>query len=191
MENIVTKLLEIFKYLLRDTIIYIFPGLILCLNLYWKNIYNINTLLEKVENKIFLFTIFSYVAGHLIMTLMYFFCEWKIPIEKYMREKTEIDDSQVIAKEMYVLVNSRVIYDEYVERYNILSFFRWNLAGVFLALSILELFDNFSNFSFSWGKIILFILAFIAILKIHYITYKDYVNRVNKAFEITKNKDVF
>lgn len=180
MENTLLKLLEIFKYLLRDIIIYALPGfLFFFLFFFLKLPFEPSLVSEQTTIKeyyIIISIVISYYMGHLIMGLMYLVCELTL-LEKIWKRKMGIDDVNSLEKEIFIFNYNKLLYDEYIERYSILCLFRWNLSGVFLILFLISIITN----GISYVAILLFIL-FLSFLQLHYVTYKDYVERVEKAF---------
>ncbi|MCT7566913.1 hypothetical protein N5T96_11310 [Aliarcobacter butzleri] len=74
MNNMVVKILELFKHISRDIMIYVIPGFVIVVNLFIIDELYLNNkilgLIEKLEYLSFIILILTYVIGHIIMALM-------------------------------------------------------------------------------------------------------------------------
>lgn len=148
------EIVHSFKHIARDFMIYILPGLIIVIyGLYFSSF---KSYFEEFENNdriinICSILIASYIIGHCILGIMegVFVCT-KIAdrVQRiFFKRDTEIIESykcQVSVTEQEIIAfKERESYDFFVERYNQLSLFRWNLSGAFLINGLIALYEYF------------------------------------------------
>ena len=179
MDNVVAKLLDLFKHISRDIMIYVISGFVVIINLYVIDKVYIKSeffqLIDKLEYLPLIIFILSYIIGHIIMAFMEIIslidpCIYKIFKFKKINFKDEVK----------IFENNKDIYDYFIERQNQLSYFRWTLAGAFFISTIINiLYICIGKADISLWFIFLTLGIGIFLLILHYITDKEYKEKID------------
>ncbi len=185
MENIIIKILDSFKHLCRDIMIYLLPGFIPLsyLIIYFRVYYDFSvfTLIPSNFILIIAFSIFSYIFGNILMSFSYIGI-WVGNIFSKKENRSKNTNFEEIEKDITIYLRNRILYENYIERYNDISYFRLNLKYSFLmcfAFSIGNIF--FPNTNSPLLKIIItliFLLFFLLMWLSAKETYKSFKNRL-------------
>lgn len=179
MDNVVVKLLDFFKHISRDIMIYVIPGFIVIVNLYIIDKVYIKSeffqVIDKLEYLPLIIFITSYVIGHIIMAFMEIIslidpCIYKIFKFKKINFKDEIN----------IFKNNKDTYDYFIERQNQLSHFRWTLSGAFIVSTIIDIYYSIEKVDIPLSFIVLTFLIGIFLLILHYITEKESKDKIRK-----------
>lgn len=174
MDNTISKLLDIFKHIARDIIIYVIPGFLLIFNFYIiDKLYLKKDILAIFQGEYLLLVIFilSYILGNVIMAIMSLLYK----ILNCEEDKINFEDELNIYKK-----NSQ-LYEYFIERENQLYFFRWNLSGTFfisIILNIVLLFYFQLSIEFMIYFIFIYFFVGIVLLRLHYVTEKSYKDKI-------------
>ncbi|MCG3668470.1 hypothetical protein [Aliarcobacter butzleri] len=176
MNNMVVKILELFKHISRDIMIYVIPGFIIVVNLFIIDELYLNNkilgLIEKLEYLSFIIFILTYVIGHIIMALM--------EIVQRIVKCINLEKNNVFKVEVKIFKKNKELYDYFIERQNQLSYFRWTLSGAFIISSIINIFYKYiEKVNISLYFIFLPLIIGISLLILHYVTEKEYKEKVN------------
>ena len=124
---------EIFQHLGRDVMIYMIPGLVVLLDLaYLDHLYN-TQVYDNLKDIPCLWIVFIgvlYVLGHInigICTL------WSRIKDRKTNEEDEIE------KQVKIFSSQPRLYEQYIERYDNLRYFRLNLKYAFLLTVIINM----------------------------------------------------
>lgn len=177
MDNTISKLLDIFKHIARDIIIYVIPGFLLIFNLFIiDKLYLKKEILAIFQGEYLLLVIFilSYILGHVIMAVMEIVSciEFLFKKCKWIKNKIEIDFSKEL--EIFKDNDSKKIYEYFIERENQLYYFRWNISGAFFVSAIL----NKYLLSEEFYIFLIPLIVGIFLLCLHYVTANNYKNRI-------------
>ena len=183
MDNTISKLLDFFKHIVRDLLTYILSGFVVIMNIVYTIFYfdkDEFTMLLSNTYIIWLFIIFSYIVGHIIMGIMLLFLE-KTKIDDILLNETKINQK----KEIDIYNKNAKLYEFFIERQNQLYYTRWNLAGAFFINTFINLylFFTYTKTIFSYLTFIS-ILSFAFLLVLHYQTAKDYSDTINNCYDI-------
>ena len=182
MDNSIAKLLDLFKHLARDIIIYVLPGFVLIFNfIIVDKLYLGNKLINilNTEYLLLIFFILSYLVGHVIMAFMSIL--FKI-LNMFKCKKDGID----FEKELKIFKMNYQVYEYFIERENHLYFLRWNLSGGFLISAIFNVFFmiQFSfEKEFSYYFIFIPIIVGVILLRLHYVTKRIYKEKIEKILK--------
>ena len=141
MDNTVSKVLDFFKHIVRDLLIYVLSGLVIIGNLsIIDNMCNesliFNKLLEIAYTPLVII-ITAYVLGHIISSVMF---SLRI-IFKYLH--FPIKPRVEIKEELKIFIENIEIYEYFIERQNQLYYIRRNLAGAFFISAIINLYSYY------------------------------------------------
>lgn len=184
MDKVAAQILELFKHLVRDILVYLIGGLLIIANLlmidyqyFSGSIYIYIT--TKYEYLPIIIILFSYGLGQIIMGFMYLFIE-RTGIEKYIKKLLSLKSTSNIEDEIFIFIRNKDAYDFFIERYNHLSYLRWSLAGASL---ICFLFNAVTLVIYGYNlatliTLVCMVMMFIVLLPLHYQTDHDYNERV-------------
>lgn len=160
---------EIFKYLkhlTREILIYWLSGFLILINIliidYFYYNESILIFIELHKDLLSLFTIslifVSYILGQICMAIGYLFLE-KTGIEKSLKKYNKIEDfeNNGILEKFYK--NDKEHYEFFIERYDNLSYMRWNLSIALLIIFVINLIYIFKFYY--WQILLLTILSFL------------------------------
>jgi hypothetical protein len=182
------KVLNQIQNIGREIYQYTLPGSMVSLNFVIILIFNPTEYSLSLFNNAFLwftfFIIISSFFGHIIHAIMYVFIE--IPF---------IKDDDTLEKEVNIFldIKKRDAYEYFIERYNQLEYFRWNLSGAFFLIFFINLVTVY-GFSFHYplntgclGKFVIFVLPFLIGFLMTILSNKtmsEKKNRITKIFNL-------
>ncbi len=188
MDNTIAKLLDLFKHISRDIIIYAISGFVVIVNFFIIDKFYLGGiyfgLIDKLEYISLIIFILSYVIGHIIMSLMQIvdFIEPCI----YKLFKFESVDFKY---EVQIFKENQNIYDYFIERQNQLTYFRWTLSGAFLILTLINCcYKCIEKVDISLYFIFLPFVIGIFLLILHYTTEKEYKEKIKLLIDLKKSK---
>src|SRR5690606_17403481 len=134
MDNALSEIIKSFTHFLRDFLIYFVSGLIVSLNIFIIDyLYYNSSLWELLEtrNLILINLLLCYVLGHICMAVYFVLIEIT-RIDKKIKKCLKVGKAkEKILPELYDKKPN--IYKHFIERYDNLNLFRWNLsAGFFI-----------------------------------------------------------
>lgn len=184
MDSSIAKLLDLFKHVARDIIIYMLPGFVLIFYfIIVDNLYLGNKLIDilNTEYSLLILFILSYIIGHIIMAFMEIITLIEFLIKKMKCKKNENENEIDFQKELEIFKRNDKVYEYFIERENLLYYFRWNLSGAFFILGFFNLF-LYSEFSigkdFFYYFISIPLIVGVFLLCLHYVTEKNYRKKV-------------
>lgn len=175
MDNVVVKLLDLFKHISRDIMIYVISGFVVIVNLYVIDKVYIKSeffqLIDKLEYLPLIIFILSYIIGHIIMALSNVF--YKV---FYCKSKKD-----VLKKEMKIFKKDSIAYEYFIERQNQLYHFRLTLSGAFFISAIINiLYKCIGEFEISLFLIFIPITISIFLFLAYYISKARYKEKIKK-----------
>jgi len=185
-EQVLVKLLEYFKHIVRDIFVYVLSGLVVIANLafidyqFYDKKLGFLKILNDIDYIILIILISAYIIGHIIIAVM-LLCFEATRIDKIITFKINIEQE----KEIKVYKENPNLYEYFIERQNQLYYLRWNLAGAFLVSLIINIVINyyFKNTNIpNFYHITIFLLFFIIFI-LHYRTAIDYNNTIQNCLE--------
>ncbi|MCT7529696.1 hypothetical protein [Aliarcobacter cryaerophilus] len=175
MDNTIAKLLDLFKHISRDIMIYAISGFVVIVNFFIIDKFYLGGiyfgLIDKLEYISLIIFILSYVIGHVIMSLMQIVDFIEACIYKF--KSVDFRD------EIKVFKKNQNIYDYFIERQNQLSYFRWTLSGAFFILTLINgWYKCIEKVDISLYFILLPLAIGIFLLILHYTTEKEYIKKI-------------
>lgn len=195
-----TELIKAFRHFARDLLIYAISGFAVLVNLafldYLFNSANTFKYIKNIQYWIVGVILISYVLGHCVFALMYYFFEFRFKIENYFKRRyfskkskeeknKEIEFEVDYKKEIKFFSSNERLHEQFIERHTQLYLFRWNLAGAFIFSGILNfIFQIPFGFNtkltlISFLLILLGVLLYILSLR----TEKDCAERIEEIFK--------
>ncbi len=185
MDNTIAKLLDLFKHISRDIMIYAISGFVVIVNFfiidkfYFGGIYF--GLIHKLEYLSLIVFIISYVIGHIIMAIM--------EILEIIKCKISKNRNIIFKNEIIIFKKEQNIYDYFIERQNQLSYFRWTLSGAFFILTLINCwYKCIEKVDISLYFIFLPLVIGIFLLILHYKTAKEYKEKIKLLIDLKKSK---
>jgi hypothetical protein len=188
MLDLVREILNRFHHLTRDVFVYFLPGFFLLMYLIWVDWEYGNGVLFHhlyiISSLKYYLLIVAYIIGHLITAVSYLI-ECFVKLLKNSQNEESNDD---VKKEMEIYIANDKLYENYVNRYSDLMYFRYNMKGV---MFIIFIFSSY-HFLVSIQKIeflllITSLILFIGISLLESITEEDLKTRKKSANELIKN----
>lgn len=181
MDKTLSEIVKSFTHLVRDFFIYFISGFVVLLNaLVIDYFYYDSSILNVLKGKeLFLVgVILCYVMGHICMGFYYLLLE-RTKIHKYIKRRIGFVNKENEEKQPELYSKKPMLYNYFIERYDNLSLFRWNLSASFL----ISFFINFVYcFKQDYWQIIFLKLLCLVFAVILYLlaleTEKDYINRI-------------
>ncbi len=169
---------EIFKYLkhlTREILIYWLSGFLILINIFIIDYFyydeSILNFIELRKDLLSLFTIslifVSYILGQICMGIGYVILE-KTGLEKSLKKCTKIEDFEIKGVLEKLYKNDKEHYEFFIERYDNLSYMRWNLS---IALLIIFIINLIFIFKFCYWQILLLTILSIFFSIITYVLY--------------------
>ncbi|OCL92455.1 hypothetical protein [Aliarcobacter thereius] len=178
MDNTIAKLLDLFKHISRDIMIYAISGFVVIVNFFIIDKFYLGGiyfgLIDKLEYISLIIFILSYVIGHVIMSLMQIVdfiepCIYKLFKLKNINFKDEVK----------IFKKNQNTYDYFIERQNQLTYFRWTLSGAFFILTLINSWYKYiEKVDISLYFIFIPLLIAIFLLILHYRTEKEYIRKI-------------
>lgn len=163
MDNTIAKLLDLFKHISRDIMIYAISGFVVIVNFfiidkfYLGGIYFV--LIEKLEYISLIIFILSYVIGHVIMALTNLILNFK---KIFDCNKTKLNIHKFEKEfefEVKIFNKNQNMYDYFIERQNQLFYFRLTLSGAFFISALINIYFKFiKEIEISWYIILILII---------------------------------
>jgi hypothetical protein len=188
--ELIKQILAKFHHLTRDIFVYFLPGFFLVIYFIWFDYkYGNGIILQHMfinDGIKFSLFIISYILGHLVAAI-------SILIEKFEKQfdskKVKVAEKESLKKEMKVYISKFELYERYINRYNDLLYFRYNMKGVLFIILIFSLFNLFiSSNKFDIFVFILSLIVFIALIILENVTEDDLEKRIEVAYELSENE---
>lgn len=195
LEAIIVKLLDFFKHIARDLLIYALSGIVVLSNFflidYFYNSEKFGILFSKIEYNELIFIAISYILGHITMGIMYVLFEMVINFDKIIVHCFDINISKSI--ELKLFKENEKIYEYFIERENALYFMRWTLSGAFLVSVITNYcFESFGGIHISLPVYVACGSISLILLILHYKTahtYSETLKHLKKQYNICDDSD--
>lgn len=133
MSTVLDGLSKIFKHLGRDVMIYMIPGLVVLLDLAYLDYLYDTQVYDNLKNVPYRWAVFIgvlYIFGTISMAFAEIVYKWIEAWKPY---------NGMLSDEMASADKKPVLYEQFVERYNTLSLYRYNLRYSFLFCALLNI----------------------------------------------------
>ena len=128
MDQTAAKIVEFFKHLHRDLLIYVLSGFVVIANLYiLDDLINDGKIFEKfadTEYKLLVFIVAAYIIGHIINLLSKLFFK--------------NSDNSIRKNEYRIYLNRQDVYEYFINRYNTIYLMWMNLCFAFILNAVVD-----------------------------------------------------
>lgn len=189
-------LVKAFRHIARDLLCYVIPGFAVLVNLtfldYLYNLAKAFMYITSIQYWTIGAVVISYVLGHCVFALMYYFFEFRFGTENSIKRRyfTNENGKPVFEvdykKEIEILSSNEKLHEQFIERYTQLYLFRWNLAGAFICSGVLNFIFQILSLCFTFELFLISILLILLGVLLYILSLRTEKDCVDRAEEIYK-----